>query len=101
MMADAGGVHVFAHQAVAHGRVGEGGVARRGEGAGADDGSAVSGLARDADCLPAPGVVACLECAGEKIEQADFRLANDVRVETAEVDGERSACQGSRQRHFA
>jgi len=101
MVADAGGVHVFAHQAVAHGRVGEGCIARRGEGAVADDGYAVSDLARDADRLAAPRVVACLERAGQKIEQADFRLGDDFGVETAGIDGKRRASQRSRQRNLA
>ena len=64
-------------------------------------GCAVSDLARDADRLAAPRVVARLEGAGEKIQQADFRLGNDVRIETAEIDGKRCACQRSRQRHLA
>ncbi len=101
MMADAGGVHVFAHQAVAHGGVGKGRIARRGEGAGADDGCTVSDLARDADRLAAPRVVTRLEGTGKKIQQADFRLGDDIGIETAEVNGKRSACQRPRQRHLA
>ena len=101
MVADAGGVHVFAHQAVAHGGVGEGCIARRGERAGADDRCAVSDLARDADRLAAPRVVSRLEGTGEKIQQADFRLGDDVGIETAEIDGKRGARQRSRQRHLA
>ena len=101
MVADAGGVHVFAHQAVAHGRVGEGCIARRGEGAGTDDGCAVSDLACEADCLAAPRMVPRLEGAGQKIQQADFRLGDDFGVETAGIDGKRCASQRSRQRNLA
>ena len=78
MVADAGGVHVFAHQAVAQRGVGEGRIARRGEGAGPDDGCAVFDLARDADRLAAPRVITRLEGAGEKVQQADFRLGDDI-----------------------
>jgi hypothetical protein len=101
VVADAGGVHVFSHQAVAHGCVGEGRVARCGEGAGADDGCAVSDLARDADRLAAPWMVPRLEGTGKKIQQADFRLGNDVRIETAGINSKRGACQRPRQRHLA
>src|SRR5438132_13898176 len=35
-------------------------------------------------------------CAGEKIQQADFRLGDDVGVETVEIDGKRGARQRDR-----
>ena len=64
-------------------------------------GCAVSDLARDADRLAAPRVIPRLEGTGEKIEQADFRLGDDIGIETAEIDGKRGARQRSRQRHLA
>ena len=68
--------------------------------AGPDDGCAACGLARDADRLTAPGVIAGLERAGEKIQQADFGLLNDVLIETAGIDGKRVACERARHRHL-
>ena len=84
-------MHVFAHQAVAHHGVGKGRIARRGEGSGADDGRAVFHLARDTGRLTAPGMVARLEGAGQKVQQADFRFGDHIRIEAAEIDGERSS----------
>jgi hypothetical protein len=78
----------------------KGRVARRGKGAGADDGCAVFNLARDADRLAAPRVVARLEGTGEKIQQADFRLGDDFGIEAAGIDGKCGARQRSRQRHL-
>jgi hypothetical protein len=46
-------------------------------------------------------VIARLEGAREKIQQADFRLGDNIRVETAEIDGKRGARQRSRHGYLA
>ena len=101
MVADAGGVHILAYQAVAERRIGEGRIAWCRELAGPDDGCAAFDGARDPDRLTAPWVVLCLERTGEKIQQADFRLGDDIRIETPGIDRKRCARQLSRQRRLA
>jgi hypothetical protein len=109
VVADAGGVHVLAHQAVAQHAVDEGGIGRAGGEAGADDAGAV----RRAAChavrhwphrgkgLLAPRQVACLEGAGEEIDQAVPGLGDGLGRQLGRRDGERGPGQPPRQRHVA
>ena len=73
-MADAAGVHVLAHQAVARDAVGEDRVGGRRADVRPDDRAGASARGRERRGLPGPGQRMGLERAGKEIEQADLEL---------------------------